>query len=353
MPKKKRQVLKELRIDEISGVDVPAQEGARVVLAKRATPEEQPTEEGIEKGAAMTDEVNGHTHIFALHGPPDGVELNAGYTSYNDGHLHPWIRSADGTVMIGAAKGMDGEPHTHRVAVLSKAAEATGEDEGMTDEEKRQLEELTKRAERAERLAKLSDGEKAHLDTLADDTAKDKFLAKSADDRKAELDAIAKAKQDADPVEYTTADGIELRKSAGPALIAMAKSNDALRKQNEDLSKKLEQEALEKRAEAELPNLPGTAAERAALLKSVESITDEDQRKAALAALKAGSNAMSKAFSFSGHGGESPAGTPEAELEKLAKSHNEANPKLTPEQAYDAVLKTAKGKELYTQATAN
>lgn len=409
--KKKRQVLKELRIDEISGVDVPAQEGATVLLMKRADVEGTEGAEGAEgaegtegaegaestkgegdnasetfgKAAALTGPTDGHTHLIALHGPPDGVELNGGTTSYNDGHTHPWVLSSTGAVIVGEAKGSSGEPHSHAVDIYSKAAgkeapvakhierraetlgatdllptegrladllksAGEGEDEEMTDAEKKQLEELTKRAERAELLAKLSDAEKAHLDKLPEGT-RDAFLAKSADDRKADLDKVAKAAQDADPVVYTTSDGIELRKSAGTAMIAIAKSNDALRKRNSELDAELMQERLEKRAEAELGHMPGTATERAAMLKAIEGIKDDSQREAALKALKASDAAMSKAFSMSGHGGEAPApGSANDELEKLAKVHHEKHPELTFEKAYDQVLQTQQGQELYAKS---
>ena len=116
--------------------------------------------------------------------------------------------------------------------------------------------------------------EREHFNTL-DEDAKKKFILKSADDRKADIDAVTKAKTDSDPVEYTTTDGVEIRKSAGVAVITALKSNDELRKENAELRKQREQETLEKRAETDLKYLPGDVKVRAAMLKAVDGIEDE------------------------------------------------------------------------------
>ena len=54
--------------------------------------------------------------------------------------------------------------------------------------------------------------------------------------------------------------------------IAIAKSNDKLRKQNDKLMADAEQAGFEKRAEAELPHLPGDAKVRASLIKAIEAL---------------------------------------------------------------------------------
>ena len=192
------------------------------------------------------------------------------------------------------------------------------------------VEELQKQLDRANSIIALSQTEKSHFDSLEGEV-QDAFLAKSSDERKAEIESVSKAKQDADPVLYTTADGVELRKSAGEALIAMAKANDAIAKENSELRAQREQDSLEKRAEEELSHLPGDVKTRAAMLKAVESISDEDQRKAALDALKANNNAMGEAFEAHGVSGQSAPSSADSELNQLAKELAE------------------KGKELYAQ----
>lgn len=384
----KRRIMRALKINEISGVDVPAQEGAVAVIMKRNS------QDSIEKGSALTTMDNEHTHLVPLLGPPDGVELSSGETSFNDGHTHPWVRTATDSIVIGQAKGMDGVSHTHQVAVLSKTDYETGETENedeadklksekngpadlleqeagskkaagdtgtvgdqgelnMTDKTQKAdgaptVEELQAQLARANSIGELSDAQKAHFNSLEGD-AQDEFLGKSADERQSIVDDIAKQAQDADPVVYKTKDGIELRKSAGDAFIAMAKSNDALREQNEKLIEKSAEAALEKRAEDELAHLPGTVQERAAMLKAVDAIEDETQRAAALAALKAGNDAMSKSFETFGHRNAVTVGDSEQTLEGLAKAYQEKHD-VSYEKAYSEVLETKEGRELYAKS---
>jgi len=461
----KRRIMRELKINEISGVDVPAQEGATAVIMKRKhRPEDRKkkkkkkgsghldnsqTDEMLAKGAALTTDEEGFAHLVILSGPPDGVEQTSGETTWQDGHNHPWVRTPEGDILIGAGESSDGVSHSHTIAVMSKAEEdedgtekrkfTAQERERLADEGKalpdgsfpivttadlrnaisafgraankaqvarhikrraralgatdllpeegrlagllkneaseddnqnagsagevgnkeinmpdtnKKVEELQAQLARANSVASLNDAEKAHFETLKGADA-DTFLAKSVDERKTEVTAInkaqAKADIDANPVEYTTMDGIELRKSAGPAFISMAKSNDALRKRVDEGDKKLEKAALEKRAEAELPYLPGNLDTRAAMLKAIDGIEDESQRKAAMNALKAQNESMSKAFSNVGHGNTPAPGSADEELDALAKVYHKDHPELTEEQAYSDVLDTTKGSELYTK----
>ena len=348
----KKRIMRALKINEISGVDVPAQQGAKAVIMKRA---ESPEE--FAKASALTTEVNGHTHLIALHGPPDGVEMNAGHTGYVDSHSHPWIRNANGDIIIGAARGMDGRAHTHEISIMSKTASDSGTIEtdrskavaDETEKTAQTVEDLTKKLEKANKIAALNDAEKAHYNTL-DDAGKDEFLAKSADQRKEALETIEKAKTEADPVVYKTMDGIELRKSAGEALVAMAKSNDALRKQNDELVEKAANAEFEKRADAELSHTPGTVQERAAMLKAIEAIEDKGAREASLNALKAGNSAIKGAFSTVGVSRNPEVSTAEDSLESLAKAYQKDHSTLTYEQAYTEVLKTSEGRAAYAKS---
>ena len=191
----------------------------------------------------------------------------------------------------------------------------------------------------------LKSEERTHFDTL-DEEGKKKFLVKSGDDRKSEMDAVKKAATDADPVVYTTADGVELRKSVGEVVIALAKSNDTIRKENKELRDKSAQDALEKRAEEELKFLPGDLPTRAAMLKAIDGISDVAQREAAHNALKAQNTAMSDAFKARGHGGQPAAGSSEGELDSLSKAYAKEH-NVSEAVAYAKVLETDKGKSLY------
>jgi len=109
--KKRKNVMKEFVMDEISAVDFGAQEPAIAVLMKR-----RPTTDGlVEKLIALTSSDNGHQHAIHL-GRYEWKE-GGGQTSYQgegseefDNHSHPFVINDDGTVTIGEANG-----HTHTV----------------------------------------------------------------------------------------------------------------------------------------------------------------------------------------------------------------------------------------------
>lgn len=121
--KKQKTIMESFRIDEISGVDRPAQEGARALLIKRAELEEDAFEKMLKSaGLMLTSDEKGHSHLV------DSTE-DGGSTSRNRangaemGHSHPWVKKSDGTIQIGMADG-----HGH--SVLEKKFEL--EDDGYS-----------------------------------------------------------------------------------------------------------------------------------------------------------------------------------------------------------------------------
>ncbi len=352
MPRKR--IMREFRIDEISCVDNPAQEGARVAIMKRADPE-APIPELLRKDMtapiAITGESDGHQHGIGIDtdGGMLGLYVGYGYAEgETDKHFHPITRSP---LAIGLSMG-----HTHTIdqaeifsAMIDMAGQQTGE-EDMTEkvekkEEQPTVEGLQARLARAHAVITLNGKERAHFDALPEN-AQTAFLAKSAGGRLEEVEANAKAKAGADPVVYTTADGVEIHKSAGNAFIALAKSNDDLREEAGALRAEREQEELEKRADRELAHLPGDLTTRATMLKAMDGIEDASLREAAHNTLKAQNEAMAKAFETHGHGGQPEPGSADDELGKLAKAYAEKNG-VTVQAAYAKVLTSAEGKALY------
>lgn len=140
----------------------------------------------------------------------------------------------------------------------------------------------------------LTKAESDHVATLGE-TDKAAFLAKSATERQAIL-----AKAD----EVITVDGASVRKSAvGPEVFdvlkaqqaAIAKAHDEIAKANE----RAEIAVLEKSAEAEYGKLPGTALEKAHLLRAAASLP-EPVRKTFDGILKAAQ--ATAEFAFQTHG---------------------------------------------------
>ena len=113
--KKKKRIMTKFTISEISGVDVPAQAGARLTIMKRH-------EEGevFKGGAALTSNKKGHAHLIFLDSAEQG-----GHTSHTKstgeefGHSHPWVINAEGNIVIGQSEG-----HDHTVLRKRKFSES-------------------------------------------------------------------------------------------------------------------------------------------------------------------------------------------------------------------------------------
>ncbi len=359
MPKKK--IMRTMTIKELSGVDFPAQVGARQTLLKRRIDPPKPGKSFMEKvndlsddekadlvkrgKAIMTTAADGHTHLIML----EDFERNSlvsGTTSWQDDHSHPWIMLDDDTVLIGEV-----DDHSHEPDRQSK--EASG-DTTMTPDEKAKLEKAEreakanlKRAERAEAVAKFNDATKAYFETL-DESAQDAFLAKSADDQSTEVSAYTKAQADENPVVYKDGLGNEYRKNDDPRIVAMAKQGDEDRKELAKAREANERNELQKRADTICPNLKGNAA----ALKAAEAIEDEAERDEAIASLKAASKALDPVFkSIGSSGGVSTSateGSAEEQLEQMASDLAKKD-NIPHAEAYNKVLETPEGDALYAQ----
>ena len=359
--KKKRRIMRKLQINEISSVPEPAQEGATVVFMKRAEPEQQELDLGDGKNLRkeladfLTSEDDGHQHGVSVRRYGDGdfnVDISYGLRPDDQTrHDHPVV-VRDGQYELGVVAG-----HTHTIeqsamstallALLAKGGEKVDKTAEEIKADQEALNALKTQLDRANNIVGLDGDERSHFDALEGTEPKDSFLAKSADGRKEEVEASKLSVEDADPVVYTTSDGIEIRKSAGEALVSMAKSNDAIAKENKELRASREQEVLEKRATDDLAYMPGTVQVRAAMLKAIDGIGDKEQREAALSSLKAQNDSMAVAFTEHGTGlVPAELGSAAEELDQIVSAYAKDNNVGVPA-ATAAVLETAKGQELY------
>lgn len=423
----RRRRMTKFTIDELSSVDLPAQEGARAILLKRKgepgyDPDNpDPSKRGrrdVEKRGGLvllTSADERHAHgLMLFPGDSGGNTWQAWDPEDELVHDHAWVLGDDGTITIAENAG-----HTHTVdentvarALMSLAASeiddrvvmmaqkylkrtfSAEERKRLADEGKAlpdgsfpivnrgdlrnaiqafgragsktkvarhiasraraigatdllpeegelarrigkredmmpentptaedQVKELEKKLARAEKMAELTDAEKAHLKGL-DESAQATFLAKSADDRKAEVKAEEARKAKADEVVYTDLDGNDYRKSDDARVVAAVKRADEATKRAAESEALRKQAELEKRASDELGNLPGEVSARAALLKAIDDIPNEEHRKGALEAVHAGNKAIQAAFATKGHeDGTVDAGPGEAteKLEKMAR----------------------------------
>lgn len=195
-------------------------------------------------------------------------------------------------------------------------------------------------------VLKLSTDARAHFDGL-DATAQDAFLAKSADEQRADVE-MAKS---ADPVLYTCADGTAIRKSDGPAVLSMAKRADKLEADLAKANAANEDATFAKRARDEFGYLPAEGT--AEMLKAAEAMTDPDKKKKMLDAMRAANTAAAKKHRSIGSAGpdDEPDGGEDASdaLDNMAKAYAEKN-SVSLAKAYDAVLQTEEGAALYAKS---
>ncbi len=351
---KRKNIMKEFHLREISIVDKPAQASAKIVIAKRA----------VEKRMALTTLTAGHAHlIVGVRAHEDSLaELVAGKTSYSDNHQHDWVQDDAGNIIIA-----DVEGHSHGLSVLVKvdnlteeqlasletvpleasmSAEAIGTSgettmsdpndqtaESVVNEE---LETLKSQLATAERLAELNDADKAYLKGLSEDD-KATFIALDADGRQSELAKAA----DADAVVFTSEDGTEYRKSDDSRLINLAKASDKEKKKRQMLEEEAMKVDLEKRA-AELPL--GKTAGVVSLVKAIDLLPTEEQGPA-LDLLKSHLGDLSKVTKSLGTTESSDDSVDP--VDGIAKRLREADPSLTVEQAYSKALDTPEGQTAY------
>lgn len=226
--RRRRRIMRAFEISELSAVDKPAQEGARVAIMKR----DDGGEEAFAKAlVVMTEPVAGHVHVIEL---ADGGGMTwASSSPGRESHSHPWIIRGDGEIVVGEAEG-----HTHDVdqaearAVLERllkardgaiAAEVLGVPETLpaslrniplaaelpdvdaTAEQRRAIDERNaRRRDRAEREAALA-GADVPLSTLADLDRKLEAIARDrARDNESMQQAFARLVASGDDETFTT-----------------------------------------------------------------------------------------------------------------------------------------------------
>lgn len=340
--KQTRRIMRAFKMNEISGVDSPAQAGALVSILKRDTKaaEKQAgesTEKELTKKALLTTEREGHTHLVRL--DYGNGEFTSGETDWTDGHTHPWLRLEDGTVVIGEARG-----HTPEIRHYGKNS-SNGETSMTTKPTDQATKDLEKRLAKAEAINKFSQEERAYFDNL-DEAGQEAFLEKSEESRKADLQKFAEGTA----VVYTSTDGTEYTKRDDPRLVAMAKNADTSAKQMQEAQKRAADADLKKRA-SELEHIPGDEDTRVEMLRAIDAIPDEAARKRSLEALAAQNESLSAAFKSAGHAGAAPeedSGSAGAQLDTLAKNYAKEH-NVTEAQAYDQVLHTEEGQRLYAE----
>jgi hypothetical protein len=231
--------------------------------------------------------------------------------------------------------------------LMNKDSGDQGEEEAtVADQESvdKRIAELEAQLAKQESILALSAEAREFYDTLEGDD-QEAFLQKSIEDQ----EAFVKAYQEdlEGDVVYKALDGTVFTSNDDERLVAMAKRADAAEKAASEERAKLEKAELTKRAESELANLPGDTETKVDLLKAVG-----DNEKI-LEILKSANETAGLALDETGQSGaEAPSkdakGDAQKRLDELAKARAEAD-KIDYHKAYNLVLKTEEGRNLYKQ----
>lgn len=374
---KPRTIMRRFQLNEISAVDRPAQEHARVAILKRADPvadqmdpiikrafSDSKRKELADSGKALPDgsfpietEADLHNAISAVGRAKDGAKAKAHIISRANamgmkGALPDgWVsKSSQESTMDKELRKSLGLAEDAPEAEVVKALIAKAD---KAEADKKKAEDDAKEAKKAAAVSDLSDSEKSHYNGLGD-SAKDTFLAKPKADR---MKDVSKALEGD---ETLTANGVTIRKSAvGEGAFEFMKAQQIqLTAQNAEILKSREDAAnatFAKRAQDELGYVTGTNDEKAAMLKAIDAISDPIAKKAAMATLTA-ANSMAKAgFSRIGAGGGGPVGDglgggedTNAVITQKANEVQKANAGMTFAKAYEKVL--VENPDLYEKA---
>lgn len=385
------------KITELSGVNRPAQLGARVTFMKRE--DETMLDEFIKRefsdakrkelassGKALPDgsfpienEADLHNAVSAFGRAKDPAKAKAHIKSRAQamgmtGALpDSWV-SKGATQMdpkeLRKSLGLpESASDTDVITALAKAkddsdaeADKARKEAKKASDEKAAAEDDAKKAKKAAAVSDLDPDEKEHYDGLGDD-AKDTFLAKPKDERK----KAAKVAKAAD--EILVVGSTSVRKSVvGDGVFAVLKAQQEQIDAGAAELKKAKDEActatFTKQAETEFAHVAGTLDQRVVMLKGIDLMTDPVAKKAVLDALTAAEAMAKTAFSRVGAGGALEPGfaktggtgngngagftKADGELDRLAKEYEKAHAGMSYAKAYDNVVQA--NPQLYEQS---
>ena len=289
-----RRIMRTLKIEEIGGVDFPAQVPARVTVMKRDETKQVTVETVTKKKSAGSSGGGQETHVEKID-------------------------------MTDAEK-----------AAAEKAQKA----------EKARVEKLEADLVISKAFGEFTDVQKAHYGTL-DEEAKSAFLKQSPKERE---EVIAKAAE-VDTVVYTDSDGNEYRKSDDQRTISAVKRADAAIKVAQAAEDRANRVELTKRADTLLKHLPGDEEVKVSVLKAIDSITDEDTRTKALEMLKVNGEKLAEAFTTRGTQSGGTVRKSDDQLEVMSKKYADDN-KVDIVSARVKVLESPEGQAIYNQTLA-
>lgn len=133
MATKRKRRMHSLTIKEISGVDFPAQEGARFLISKRVEPDDdvEKFDLGFQNPKA-TNEVDGHQHLLDDNGQSGSTTWETSEGEERS-HSHSWIRNSDGTIDVLLSEGHDHQIIEKRAFTAEQRKQLAKEGKALPD----------------------------------------------------------------------------------------------------------------------------------------------------------------------------------------------------------------------------
>jgi len=369
-----KRIMRAFKMTEISGVTKPAQEPALATIIKLAPDEywkrdfsQSERDAAAASGAALPDgsfpiktTADLKNAIHAIGRAKDPAKAKA--------HIISRAKSLGLTDLlpdgwVSKTAGPSGTHPNHEVekmtleemnkAIAEAVAKATGDlstkVSDLTKSLKTANETIATLGKAKKKPASEDDG-MAEPDADDEDTKKawraycEKMVANAVTKAKAEFEAeITKKAELAKSDESFEFDGKTIRKSvAGEDNFAVMKSL-AESKELNDFTKKAEGK--------DYNSLPGEPMVKAKALRSLSKL-DKEPREAIEAMLKSGNAALAKGFAELGKNGGLATDSPEGQIEQLAKAM-QTEKSITYADAYNKVLESDQGKELWKQVQDN
>jgi hypothetical protein len=285
-------ILKDIELDELSGVDHPAQEHATAVVTKR---------QSIVK-------VGGETAITT-----DPV-------------------TKDDKTMTDAEQKALNDKLDAATNALAKANEALAKAQSERDV--------------ALKFAELSDEHRSFAKRLTGDE-RATFVVKSAGDRQKHIEEVR------GPEVYVWKGGNKtFYASDDQDKVIMAKRDDIRAQEADELKKSRDEAIIAKRVKEEIPNLDGTDVAKAALLRAIDTIADAEVKKSVTELLTKSDSQCEILYK---RAGASPrpgdnegngSGTAADQIDNLAK-RIEKEKGVSFEKAYELALDSREGQQLY------
>jgi hypothetical protein len=321
--RRRRRVLNKIELTEISAVDRPCQEHAKVTIMKRADDPHLVSKSDTDLAGGSAGD---HTSTGANMATGDDAKVATLEKEVAD--LEKLLEDMSKQLDTSGTSGGDADARSEEIE------KTLGDLTAKVEELTKALSDKDEELELAKKTSTLTDDEKEHLGKQTSAKDKEAFLSMSAEDRKK---AMKKA-----------ADGDETLSIAGRTITKSVVGEDQFaifKKQAEDIATAQTELAkerdarvmsdLRKRADDEFPHVPGSVDDRASMLKAMSAM-DGDIRRSFETVLKQSEALAKKAFETVGV--KDPKEL--AALEKRNSDGNEFEKKISEIASRDKIGKT-------------